>query len=107
MSDDWESIRTALAVHAKPHVVIISPNDIQAQRIREDCERSLGDVKATYSVHPPPQADNAFRVEEPKLVVLDESVPEAVRELLSKLAKERNPLCVIIDVQGWTEGTKK
>jgi DNA-binding NtrC family response regulator len=94
------ALNAALNLYEKPRVAVVATTPDRADWIRQIVAQAL-EGEEQLSMYVADEASDAMQKREFEVVVLDSSLPDALREGLKEIAKQRLATCSVIVVVKW------
>ena len=95
----WRRLRVSIDLLEAPRFAIVGDSPEQTDRIATLCRKI--DERSEVTIYSPHDAVLALPRVSFDYAILDESVPEALRDTLTSAAKAACPTCKVFIIYGW------
>src|SRR5262245_39424277 len=97
------ALATALAHYDKPRIGIVAHTPSRSDYIRQICLKVLPDAEERVTMYIDDEASDALARTKHEIVVLDASLPAAMKTGLTEIARDRLKTCTVIQIRKWSK----
>lgn len=96
-----KALNAALSLYERPRVAVVATTPDRADWIRQICLETMDDAQDGLAMYVADEASDAMSKRESDVVVLDSSLPQALKDGLRDIARGRHPNCTVIIIRKW------